>query len=210
MLSASNRDAVALWSAALDTLAGRASPRTRAALAAATSPLELQPATLRVATRISEIRASIASGAIALLRRAVERLTDGAQALALVPIPDAAVLTRDPRLEFASFIVSPSNTATRDRTCALANGRSPAPPLMLVYGPKSSGKTHLLRCAAAALQDRLPGSVFSLSADALVLQLVEALWKADLDAFRSRMAHASALVIDGLEAHDRLLHSDFK
>jgi len=198
LLSASERDAGALWAAALDALSGRASPRRRAALAAATSPLELLPASLRVAARTSELRAWITSGALSLLRGAVERLTDGAQALALVPVPTGADLKRDPRRDFASFIASPGNAATRERIRRLVHEEPSVP--VLVYGAPGSGKTHLLQCAATALRERHGDAARVLTGDSLVLQLVEALWNDGLDTFRARLDAASSLVLDGLEA----------
>jgi chromosomal replication initiator protein len=214
LLSASSRDAVALWSAALDTLAGRISPRARAALAGATAPLELTPNALRVAARAAHLHDWIGAGSVALLAQAVERLTDGAQSLALTAVPDDASLARDPRLDFSSFIVSPTNCGTRDRVRALAHGRTTSRAPIALHGPSGAGKSHLLRCATAALAERLSAPPLALSGEALVLQLVDALWEDQLDSFRTRLRGANALVIDGLEAlvgreatQEELLHA---
>lgn len=200
LFSSSGRDAVALWAAALDALAGRVAPRTRSAIAASTAPLELSPAALRVAARTSTLSGWLAGSSIALLGHAVERLTDGAQSLALVPVPDSAPLGRDPRLDFSSFIASPANHTARDQIRALATGEELQPRVLLLVGPRGAGKTHLLRSAAAALQERLTQPILALSADELVLQLVDAMWRDDLAAFRTRLASAGALILDGLEA----------
>jgi chromosomal replication initiator protein len=199
LLTASNRDAAALWAAARDAIAGRASSRTRASLAAATEPIELLPGSLRVTARSAELRTWAASGALALLRRAVARLTDGAQVLALVPVSADADLTRDPILDFASFVATPANSAARDRARELAMARSPKPNCVLLHGPHASGKTHLLRCAASALAGRGASEVGCFSAADLVLRLVQALWNADVSAFRARLSDARALIVDDLQ-----------
>jgi chromosomal replication initiator protein len=200
LLAASNRDAAALWSAALDALAGRVAPRTRASLGANTAPLELLPGSLRVAVRAAELPAWISSGALALLCRSVERLTDGMQALAFAPVPDGSELARDPLRELGSFIATPTTAAARDRIRALVHAPGPSSRCVLLHGARGSGKTHLLRCAASALDDRFPGAVRFLSAGELVLQLVDALWRREIDAFRTTLRTARALVIDDLEA----------
>jgi chromosomal replication initiator protein len=200
LFSTSGRDAAALWATALDALAGRVAPRTRSTIAASTAALELSATALRVAARTSELSGWLGSGSVSLLRRTVQRLTDGAQSLALAPVRATAPLGRDPLLDFASFIVSPANSAARDRVRAAASGRDRGPSFLLLEGPHGAGKTHLLRSAATALADRLAQPVLALSAEQVVLELVDALWRDDLASFRARLVGASALILDGLEA----------
>jgi chromosomal replication initiator protein len=199
VFSASSREAAALWAAAIDALSGRVSPRTRAALTASTAALELLPRALRVTVDPARLPAWIGGGTIALLAVSVARLTDGEQSLALCPVEAPAPLTRDPRLAFASFIASPANRAARDAMRSIAR-RDPSLPFALLLGPSGSGKSHLLRCAAAELSERLPTPSFSALGEQLVLDLIDALWQQALPALRSRLAGASALVIDGIES----------
>ena len=104
-------EAVALWSGTLDALSSRLSARSRARLSEATRCLELGGASLRVGARSEALPGWVRSGTVALLDQALDALSEGSLALALVPVADDAPLDRDPRLDFGSFITSPATPA---------------------------------------------------------------------------------------------------
>ncbi len=185
-------EAVALWSGTLDALSSRVSARSRAALCDATRCLELRGSSLRVAARSGPLPGWVRSGTVALLDQALDTLSEGSVALALVPVDPGAPLDRDPRLDLGSFITSPANAPTRDALRSFVNdARGPA---RVLIGPSGSGKTHLLRAAAARL-----GAPCH-PAEALSMQVVQAIWDEDLDGLRERLRGSAALVVDGIEA----------
>jgi chromosomal replication initiator protein len=195
---AANHEAGALWSSVLEALANRLSTRRRAGLSSGTRCLGLDGSTLRVTAHTSDLAGWVRAGIIARLEQALESVSDGVHALAIVPVEDHDPLDRDPYLDLGSFISSPINAEARDAIRDFASGQSDERRL-LILGPSGSGKSHLLRSAANWLEtdaDR----VRVYSTEALCMELVQAIWNDDLDTFRSHLRDGALLAVDGIEA----------
>lgn len=186
-------EASSLWKSVLHHLAHRLAPHTRDALATSSRCIERSDGQLRVAVLETELDAWIRAGHLAVLESALASLSDGATALAFVPVASVDDLRSDPSFTFASFVSSPANAAARDRARAFALARDGGTRSLLIHGAAGAGKTHLLRAIAAAGEERKPscGSLYR-SGEQLSLDLVNAIRGDDIAAFRERIASPGA------------------
>jgi hypothetical protein len=146
-------EAASLWKSVLHAPSPRLATSTRDALLEHTRCLERTATELRVAIDARELETWLRGGQLGALETALAALTDGASALALIPVDDVSALRGDPSYTFASFVASPANTAVRSSVLAFArDARLGNGAALAVHGGTSSGKTHLLR----ALHPRWP------------------------------------------------------
>ncbi|HKC49822.1 MAG TPA: DnaA/Hda family protein [Myxococcota bacterium] len=193
-------ETASLWKSVLHTPSPRLSAATRDLLAVHTRVLERVPGQLRVAIDSSELDVWLRGGQLAVLEASLASVTDGAIALAVVPVHDVAALRADPSYTFASFIASPANAHARASAVAFARDARGAGALA-VYGGPSAGKTHLLRAIAAAIgAARGEDHVLTCSAEQLSLELIRAIGADTIAEFRKRLDSVTALVIDDLDA----------
>ena len=190
-------DAVASWGSTLDALTERLSKRAWRSLRDHSRCLELTGSTLRVAARSDELRAWIRAGHLSAV---VSELTrGGGRKLAIVPVPAAEDLGRDPYLEIDSFVASPANAGIRRRLRDFVATPPPNAGGLLIHGPGGSGKTYLLRALAAELSRSHPDRVWLADGAALSLGLVDAIRNDGVAEFERRLRAASALLIDDVD-----------
>src|SRR5258706_5329414 len=132
-------ETASLWKSVLHTPSPRLSAATRDLLAVHTRVLERVPGQLRVAIDSSELDVWLRGGQLAVLEASLASVTDGAIALAVVPVHDVAALRADPSYTFASFIASPANANARARAVAFARDARGAGALA-VYGGFDRGE----------------------------------------------------------------------
>jgi chromosomal replication initiator protein len=195
-------EAASLWKSVLHAPSPRLATSTRDALLEHTRCLERTATELRVAIDARELETWLRGGQLGALETALAALTDGASALALIPVDDVSALRGDPSYTFATFVASPANTAVRSSVLAFArDARLGNGAALAVHGGTSSGKTHLLRALHSALAESLgAGAIVCCSAEQLSLELIRALWGDAVDAFRERLMSASALIVDDVDS----------
>ena len=192
-------EAAFLWKSVLHTPSPRLSPAVRDSVVEHTRCLERTPDMLRIAADASQLDGWLRGGQLAALEGSLASLTDGALALAVVPVDDVTELASDPGYTFASFVASPASFEARARALDFARGGSGAPPLA-IHGGASSGKTHLLRAIAASLSESLGDGVLCCGAEQLSLDLIRAIDAATIREFRERLGSAKALLVDDIDA----------
>jgi chromosomal replication initiator protein len=154
---------------------------------------------LRIAIDSQELDAWLRGGQLSAIEVSLASVTDGALALALVPVDDVGSLRSDPGYTFASFVASPANSGARARAAAFAR-ETPSGKGLAIHGGAGSGKTHLLRAIAAELRKSADSAgVFSCSAEQLSLELIGAIGDGTVDELRARRESASALLIDDVD-----------
>jgi len=195
-------EATSLWKSVLHAPSPRLATATRDALFEHTRALEKTASELRIAIDARELEAWLRGGQLGALESALAGNTDGASALALVPVDDVTALRADPSYTFASFVASPANSAMRTRVLAFArDARQGSGGGLAIHGGTSSGKTHLLRALHASLTEHFPvSSIVCCSAEQLSQELIRALWGDAVDEFRTRLTSASALIVDDVDA----------
>jgi len=101
----------------------------------------------------------------------------------------------DPELTFEHFLNSPANTIAYQLLSEI--DRPTFNPIYL-YGPKNSGKTHLLTAAALSLQKK-GKKVFFVRAETFTSHVVQAIRLGQMQQFRKVYRDIDALFIDGLD-----------
>lgn len=96
---------------------------------------------------------------------------------------------------FNNFHYSGANTYVINTLKAIAAGMLD-PHIILLYGPNSSGKTHLLHALQHAVT---PATVLYTTADSLTLDLVSAIKAGEISEFSRKIAETNILLID--DAH---------
>ena len=100
----------------------------------------------------------------------------------------------DPELTFDNFIASPQNMVAYKLLSASNSEFNP----IYIYGPKHSGKTHLLTASALALQTQ-GKKVFYIRAESFTSHVVQAIRLGHMIQFRSIYRNIDALFVDGVE-----------
>ncbi len=196
--SHSRSEGESLWRSVIGALSARHPSVVAEVLTSHTHCLELTPTTLRVSAAGSLLRRWIDEGWLAHLDTPLESVTEGRYDLALVPIDDGADLFVDPAHTLDTFVVSPANQSARDLADELIDGGARGQAI-LVHGGAGSGKTHFLRALAKSLARSGGAPVVLRNSEDLSLELIDAIWKKDLEAFRDRLLEASALLVDDLQ-----------
>lgn len=200
-VSPSPSEDAALWSLALASSGAQLPPTQRDALQDGTACVAITPSAVRVTARASSLATWIQDGSLRGCADAVRRITDGTRELAILPVDDAAPITRDPIHSFERFLVGPSNRELRDLAWRFASLPSAFGGCLLLHGPRGAGKSHLLACLAHRFSEKSdPGSVVSRTASELSLDLVAAIWQGSLESFRERIRTPSALLVDDIHA----------
>jgi chromosomal replication initiator protein len=192
---------MSLWKSVLQVLAHRLAPTTRDALLQSTRCLERTPDSLRLAANRGELEAWISKGHVGAIEATLSSLTDGAVALALIPVEDVAKLETDPTFTFESFVASPANSSARSVARSFANDVAGRGGGIAIHGVSGAGKTHLLRAIAAQrARCDASGPVLYRRADQLSLDLVSAISTEDVGSFREHLLDSSVLLLDDVHA----------
>jgi len=102
-------------------------------------------------------------------------------------------------LSFETFIVGPSNRTARSAAEMILDQPGMFSPLV-IHGPTSVGKTHLLQAIMTAVRRRRQGlSAVYLSAEQFTTHFIEALRGSGLPSFREKYRGVKLLVIDDLQ-----------
>ncbi|NRA01385.1 MAG: ATP-binding protein [Myxococcales bacterium] len=192
-----------LWNAVLASLNGRVPADKVQTLADSALFVERRGRTLRAAIPASRLATWLREGYLYLLAAAVPTVTKGACTLSIAAIPDDASVTRcelDPAYSLDRFVASPSNQFVFAAVQLVAEFPGERYSPLFIQGPPGSGKSHLLRGIAFALQARLNlERIHCLGTAALALELVTAIQKRELSAFRARYRQCAALLLDDVE-----------
>ncbi len=193
--------AMPLWKSVLHTLAHRFAHSTRDDLLENTRCLERTSDSLRLAADRDALETWIRAGHVGAIESTLASLTDSSVSLALIPVSRVASLSADPAFTFETFVASPSNSAARERARSLAVDGGARGGSVALLGSAGAGKTHLLRAIAAARDAQNPSHTAHYgSAEALSLDLVNAISSGDVPSFRARLLGASALLVDDLQS----------
>jgi len=192
--------AMSLWKSVLQAVAHRLAPTTRDALLQSTRCIERTSDTLRLAANLADLEAWIRAGHVGAIESTLSSLTDGAVALALIPVDDVSTLKSDPLFTFSGFVASPANAGARARARDFANDSIAAGGGLVIRGAAGAGKTHLLHAIAAvrAERDPAPGVLYR-RAEQLSLDLVRAISTEEVASFRKHLLESSMILLDDAE-----------
>lgn len=197
-----------LWQRGLDRLKARLSPTELGCWAQAIHPVEIRDQRLYgevpSAMHLEQIRTRL-QGEIG--RVLEELLGPGAELVLSVnrvraqraveskPTPEASVS----RYSFESFLVGHSNCLAHASAREVADRPGVVHNPLFFYGGVGLGKTHLASAVAQVLGrgSRLRVALFS--AEAFANDLIRALLGGTIDAFRARVRHLDALVVDDIQ-----------
>ncbi len=113
--------------------------------------------------------------------------------------PAGQAHSRRPRYDFDSFVVGPSNRLARAAAEMVIERPGELSPLVL-YGPTSVGKTHLVEAIChAARSARQGASAIYLTAEQFTSGFLQALRGSGLPSFRQKYRGVALLVIDDLQ-----------
>jgi chromosomal replication initiator protein len=189
-----------VWGPLVRVLQDQLYPRQASELLAAIELLESEPNTLRLRVPQQHLGPWLREGLLLRLEALVASLSGGHCALALIPADDTTDGAGDPTQTFDRFVTGPSNETCVGAARSLVALACSSPQPLLLWGPKDSGKTHLLRALARALDGQsLGGPVLFRSADVLSLEIVRAIWSGRLSELRSELSQAGALIVDDLQ-----------
>jgi len=105
----------------------------------------------------------------------------------------------EPPYRFETFVVGPSNRLARAAAEMAVERPGEMSPLVL-YGPTSVGKTHLVEAICRAMRKARPGaSAVYLTAEQFTTGFLQALRGSGLPSFRQKYRGVSVLVIDDLQ-----------
>lgn len=114
-------------------------------------------------------------------------------------VPAAANGSRRPSADFNSFVVGPSNRLARAAAEMVVERPGELSPLV-IHGPTSVGKTHLLEAIChGARRARAGGSAIYLTAEQFTTGFLQALRGSGLPSFRQKYRGVGLLVIDDLQ-----------
>lgn len=113
--------------------------------------------------------------------------------------PAGQVSVRRPHFGFDSFVMGPSNRLARAAAEMVVERPGEMSPLV-VYGPTSVGKTHLVEAICHAARGARPGvSAVYLTAEQFTAGFLQALRGSGLPSFRQKHRGVALLVIDDLQ-----------
>ena len=192
-----------LWKAVLASLNERVPASKLQALADSVLFVERRGQTLRAAIPASCLGNWRRDGHLYLLVAAVPTLTDGTCALSIAALPDDATSSGcglNPAYTLDRFVASPSNQFVSAAVHLVAEFPGERYSPLFIQGPPGSGKSHLLSGIALALRARVDRDcIYCVGAGELALELVAAIQKRALSAFRARYRGCAALLVDDVE-----------
>ncbi|MFQ5514365.1 MAG: DnaA ATPase domain-containing protein [Myxococcota bacterium] len=185
-----------IWNATLQTL-GRGSGVERSRqVTEHMHPIRVTSATLTLATTTQWLQIWRSDGTLRALQRALAETSDQPRLLAIIPI----IEDLRPASGLNAFLVSPCNQDACERLARLVPERGRSQTAIVLHGPSSSGKTHLLfalRCGFAAVSGE--AHVRHLSAEEFSLQLVAAIRSHELVRFQQQLMEPEVLLIDDID-----------
>jgi chromosomal replication initiator protein len=105
----------------------------------------------------------------------------------------------NPRYTFDTFIIGPFNELAYSATQAILKKPGVYNPLY-IYGETGLGKTHLIQAIGNELCHRYPGSkVYYVTSEKFTNELVSALHKGTMDAFKNKYRKYDTLIIDDIQ-----------
>ena len=187
-----------LWNSVLRELESILSAERTSAIAHHARVLAITPEMLTLGVFLEPLEQWLRDGRLAALDACVANLTKDVCELAVLPLLEHGSVAASLTLE--SFIVSPSNEEAAERAAALVQNPGPHAYPIFLYGPRGSGKTHLLSGIADGIRAQPSARpVLQLSAEEFSLNLVTAIRAGELDDFRARLQNCAALLVDDIE-----------
>jgi len=106
----------------------------------------------------------------------------------------------DDRYRFDNFVLGKSNELAFAAAKQVANSPGTAYNPLLLYGSTGLGKTHLLHAAGRAIADDNPNAqVMYLHAEKFVSEMIQALRRDSIDAFKRRYRSVDTLLLDDIQ-----------
>lgn len=106
----------------------------------------------------------------------------------------------DDRYRFDNFVLGKSNELAFATTQQVANSPGKAYNPLLLYGSTGLGKTHLLHAAGNFIAQANPGAqVMYLHSEKFVSEMIQALRRDSIDAFKRRYRSVDTLLIDDIQ-----------
>ena len=106
----------------------------------------------------------------------------------------------DDRYRFANFVLGNSNELAFAAASQVAKNPGTAYNPLLLYGSTGLGKTHLLHAAGHLIAEASPGArVMYLHSERFVSEMIQALRRDSIDAFKRRYRSVDTLLIDDIQ-----------
>ena len=124
----------------------------------------------------------------------------GAGAAPAAPVPRRTGPPRQSRWSLERFVVDDCNRLPHVALCGLVERPASAASPLIVYGGSGLGKTHLLKGAAEALQQRHPGRrILLLSCEEFTNDFVDGYRFGKLTSLRNRLRKLDMLLVDDIQ-----------
>ncbi len=189
-----------LWTALLEALRDHFPAQLIDELELHVRVLEVTPSTLSLAAPGPQLATWLRDGRRRVLDRVLGRWTDYVCEPAFLPLSADAGEGPGTGRTLESFVASPANDGLRAvATMVLDHPGQGANPLLL-RGTSAAGKTHLLSALAHGLYQAVkPAPVLLLNAEDFSLDLVAAIRRDGLAAFRRALGACGALLVDDID-----------
>ncbi|WP_376697451.1 chromosomal replication initiator protein DnaA [Wenzhouxiangella sp. EGI_FJ10305] len=114
--------------------------------------------------------------------------------------PDGGAWGLDDRYRFENFVLGKSNELAYAAARQVANSPGTVYNPLLLYGSTGLGKTHLLHAAGRFIADANPDAqVMYLHAEKFVSEMIQALRRDSIDAFKRRYRSVDTLLLDDIQ-----------
>jgi chromosomal replication initiator protein len=114
--------------------------------------------------------------------------------------PNGGPVGLDDRYSFDNFVLGKSNELAFAAAKQVANAPGTAYNPLLLYGSTGLGKTHLLHAAGRFIADQTPQArVMYLHSEKFVSEMIQALRRDSIDAFKRRYRSVDTLLIDDIQ-----------
>jgi len=122
----------------------------------------------------------------------------GFESASVEPAPEPVPITLNPRYNFQTFVVGPSNRLAHAASLAAAENPAKAYNPLFVYGGVGLGKTHLLQAVGNAC--RVRGlTVLYVSSEEFTNDLINAIRNHTTESFRDKYRSIDVLLIDDIQ-----------
>ena len=117
-----------------------------------------------------------------------------------ISVSPPALSSVNPKYNFSSFVVGPSNQFAHAAALAVATHPAIAYNPLFLYGAVGLGKTHLLHAVGNKIIENNPGSrVRYISAESFTVDLIESIKKDKMPIFRKRYRPLDVLLVDDIQ-----------
>ena len=114
------------------------------------------------------------------------------------PVVDTSSYPMTPNYTIDQFVLGKSNELAFAAVRQVAQNPGGAYNPLFIIGDSGLGKTHLMQAAGHAIKEHKP-NVLYVPSERFVTDMVKALQKNEMDAFKARYRHADALLIDDVQ-----------